>query len=143
MDLPIICIQGRIQCFHKWTRLGPEVNRLEASSLLRALERANLLHCRTCRAFPDHYQKTGRDQFLKLRVLRMIDTVLPVHVYDLIILNTCSFPLGYTGMNNHTVVHQSGLGRVTNHSYWALKTVYDRADQLAALGRLNNYCNTT
>jgi len=35
-------------------------------------------------------------------------------------------------MNNHTVVHQSGLGRVTNHSYWILTTVYDRADQFAA-----------
>jgi len=51
------------------------------------------------------------------------------------------FLVGYNGMNNHTVVHQPGLGRVTNHSYWILTTVYNRADQLAALGRLNNFSN--
>jgi len=45
-------------------------------------------------------------------------------------------------MNNHTVVRQPGLGRVTNHSYWILTTVYGRADQLAALGRQNNFSNT-
>jgi hypothetical protein len=114
---PFTSIQGRIQRFLKSTLLRPQVNMLEACALLCALERADLRHCRTCRAFPNHYQRTEKDLFLKLCVLSLVP-----RSWTLSFQSTCMISSSYehTGLlvkyswtNNRIGVHYTDLGRVT------------------------------